>query len=523
MVTSPSDHLEVEWQFDAPDLARVSGWLEVARVPGYTVTAGATKRIRDTYFDTADWRLSRGRFTCRVRDKADGAEVTLKSTAPQAGGMRTRRERNDRLGPGETLPGRVAAAATAGEAALPAIRLVAGARHLAPLFTLAQERRQFLLADLTGHLGEISVDATEVEGTAGRLQRVEVEVPGDSVDRAGRFVELMIATCGLTPGTVSKYEAGLAASGLATTPTESTLGSTTVAGAMTAGEVAFSVMRRHFATFLANEPGTRLGEDIEALHDMRVAARRLRAAMQAFRPWLPARIERYRLELGRIAAALGEVRDLDVQLERLAEWRAEDPAQAHALDAVEALLNERRDAGRRRMLAVLDQRRYDILVERFAAVLRNGPPRSFAAGHAPILEVAPLLLRKRYRRFRQLGDSITRSSPAAEYHALRIDGKRLRYALEFVGPIYGKPATDFATRLTALQDILGLHQDAEIAIDMLQALAAANARRLGPEAILAMGAIQERYRRHAVELRGQFPAAYRPVRKDWARLVKVMR
>jgi CHAD domain-containing protein len=317
---------------------------------------------------------------------------------------------------------------------------------------------------------------------------------------------------------------GLAASGTKPMPLEHTLGSTSVTTAMSTGEVAFAVMRKHFATFLANEPGTRLGEDIEALHDMRVATRRLRAAMQAFRPWLPPRLESLREQMGWVAAALGEVRDLDVQLERMAEWReGMDEAQAHSLDALEALLNSRRDAARTRMLAVLDSRRYDILVERFAGVLRRGVPRTFVPGRMPITATAPGLVRKRFRRFTKLGDAIEPSSPAEAYHTARIDAKKLRYALEFVGPVYGKPAVDFSVRVTALQDVLGLHQDAEVAITMLHDLAVSQARRLSPATILTMGAVSERYRQHAVELRRQFPGAYRPLKgKAWRELRRTL-
>src|SRR5690606_38574564 len=131
--------------------------------------------------------------------------------------------------------------------------------------------------------------------------------------RARRFVDVLSVTAQLKPASMAKYQAALNASGINQVIPEETLGPAGVDATMSAAEAAYGVMRKHFATFLANEPGTRLGEDIEALHDMRVATRRIRAAMQAFRPWLPPRFERFRAELGWVARALGEVRDLDVQ------------------------------------------------------------------------------------------------------------------------------------------------------------------------------------------------------------------
>ena len=85
------------------------------------------------------------------------------------------------------------------------------------------------------------------------------------------------------------------------------------------GELAFAVVRRQLAVLRDKEPGTRLGEDPEELHDMRVATRRLRAALALFAGVLPVRAQTYREELGWLGRLLGEVRDLDVQQEGLAD------------------------------------------------------------------------------------------------------------------------------------------------------------------------------------------------------------
>ena len=516
-MTQAQDHIEVEWQFSALDTRPVVRWLESANVPGYTLAPKPPRQVADTYFDTADWRVHRAGYTARLRRKGETAEVTLKAMAAARDGIRFRRELTEPLDHGEESP--LLAPGPCGRI----LRALAGRQALRPLFTLDPVRQPFILGDSTGDVAELTVDETTIpvgaEAAPVRLSRVEVEVHPAAVARAQRFVDLLVVACALSPAGPSKFEAALIATGQQPMPPEKTLGATTVAAEMTAGEVAFAVLRRHFAVFLANEPGTRIGEDIEALHDMRVAARRLRAALQAFRPFLPPRMQRYRAELGWVARALGEVRDLDVQLETIATWRAGDAGQAEALASIQSLFEARREIARRRMLNALDSRRYEVVVERFAAVLRRGPPRLFAAGRVPILAVAPDLLEKRYRRLRKLGDRIGLGSPPEDYHALRIEGKRLRYALEFVGPIYGQQAIDFSRRVTALQDVLGLHQDAETAIITLGELAASAGRRLAPATVLAMGAISERYRVQAVQLRGQFAGVYKPLRgKEWRRL-----
>ena len=514
------DHLEVEWQFSVESVESVERWLASANIPGYTVVPAKKKALTDRYLDSADWRLHRAGFTCRVREKGDGAELTLKTMAEAQDSMRSRREVNEPI-LSATLESASAAQGICGAI----IRHARGLHPLRELFTVHTNRTTFDLSDEGGTVGEIAVDATTVPtpgGVAVSFSRVEVEVPAACVERARRFVDVLIAAANLDPVGTSKFGAALAATGQEPLPSAPSLGPTGVEESMAAGDYAYAILRKHFGAFLGNEPGTRIGEDREALHDMRVAARRLRAAMSAFAAVLPATMERMRAELGWVAAMLGEVRDLDVQLERMEEWRhGLETDQGVALDAIEEILRHRWLLARKRMLVALDSRRYERFVERFVAMLRRGPSRNFLPGREPILRVAPGLLRKRYRQVRRLGDPIRPPSPPSDYHALRIGAKKLRYALEFTAPIYGKPALAFSARVTALQDVLGLHQDAEIAMDTLREMATARGRRLPPETILAMGAISERYRSHGVELRAQFPAVWKPlIGRDWATLMK---
>jgi CHAD domain-containing protein len=517
-----TDILEVEWQYAALDTRPVKRWLETQLPTGFSVEAIGTKELDDTYFDSPAWHMHRAGYTCRVRRKGAEAELTLKSMAEPKDGMRSRRELTELLATPDAQPSAAPGACGA------LIRAVAGRNALQPIFRLQTRREVFNVSNEDGYLAEIALDETSIpvgEDRPVRLSRVEIEVEHDAVSRAKPFVEALVAANRLTEAGTSKFESALIATGQSVPSTTAEFGSTVVGPEMTAGEVAYAVLRKQFTALRANEPGTRLGEDIEALHDMRVASRRLRAAMAAFRPYLTPRMERLRVQLGWVAAALGEVRDLDVQIERMEEWRASFEAErAAALEAVEGVLQTRRRAARKRMLAVLDSRRYERLCESFGNSLRIGPPRSFVPGRAPILAVAPDMVERRYKRVRKLGDQIKKDSPPDLYHQLRIDAKKLRYSLEFVGNgIYGKPALEFSARVTAMQDVLGLHQDAYVAIDMLQEVADSSGRRLGPATLMAMGSISERYRTDAVDLRAKFPAVYKPLAgEEWKRLLKLM-
>ncbi|MGH2522570.1 MAG: CHAD domain-containing protein, partial [Anaerolineales bacterium] len=88
----------------------------------------------------------------------------------------------------------------------------------------------------------------------------------------------------------------------------------------------------HFARMLAHEAGTRAGLDVEALHDMRVATRRQRAAFRLFAPYFDlARIRPFRRALRALAQRLGAVRDWDVLTEAVRAYQAALGAQAGAL------------------------------------------------------------------------------------------------------------------------------------------------------------------------------------------------
>ncbi|MEO8538177.1 MAG: CHAD domain-containing protein [bacterium] len=517
-----TDILEVEWQYAALDTRPVVRWLNGPLPAGFSVVDRGTKELNDTYFDTPDWRVNRAGYTCRVRRKGVSAELTLKGMAEASGGMRSRRELT------ESLPDASASPLNAPGACGMLLRAVVGRGELRPIFSLMTRREIYDLSDAQGTLAELAVDETTIpvgEDRPVRLSRVEVEVEPTAVDRARPFVAAIVAANRLTEAGTSKFESALIATGQAVPSFGADLGSTLVNAEMTAGEVAYAVLRKQFTALRVNEPGTRLGEDIEALHDMRVASRRLRAAMAAFRPFLTPRMQRFRDQLGWVAAVLGEVRDLDVQLERMHEWRANfPPERSGALEAVEDLLVARRTIARKRMLAVLDSRRYERLCQSFAAALRFGPPRSFSPGRVPVLTVAPDMVERRYKRVRKQGDLIRKDSPPDAYHLLRIDAKKLRYALEFVGNgIYAKPALEFSARVTEMQDVLGLHQDAYVAMDMLQEMADNAGRKLGPSTLMAMGSISERYRLDAIDLRAKFPAVYKPLAgEEWKRLLKLM-
>jgi triphosphatase len=540
--SQPTDHQEIEWQFDAAELEPVEAWLgqHSSGSSGLIVAPESTVKITDTYYDSDDWRFYRAGYALRVRNTDGDVEATMKSLAPAEGSLRRRREISEPLK--DDRPATLKKArGPVGERS----RVLLGEHEMRPLFRSQTRRQRFALESSSDgdpedvRIGEVSLDASEIPLGEGeephRLKRVEVEVGKDPSPELYGFVDEMQFALELTPASISKYETGLYASGL-NPEVGDELGPTDVDPSMSVGEVAFAVLRRQFAEMRAHEPGTRLGEDPEELHDMRVPTRRMRAAMKVFQEALPERARWLREELRWVAHALGDVRDLDVQIEGFRAWREEaDDESSEFLDRILEITEKRRAEARKNMLAVLDSGRYERLESSFAEMLRRGPGAEWELAHSnghdparePITAAAPPLVSRRYRKWRKAAKRLDETSSPEAFHDVRKKGKRLRYTLEFVSGVYGNPVQKLVKPLKTLQDDLGDHQDAIVAAGYLRELGTSTGGTRVPRgAAFTMGVYSERCAREAADLRSSVPGS-KPFRalakgKRWKRFEKVM-
>lgn len=232
----------------------------------------------------------------------------------------------------------------------------------------------------------------------------------------------------------------------------------------------------HFARMLEHESGTRAGEDIEALHDMRVATRRMRAAFLVFGRYVEAQPLKPLLKgLRRTGRTLGAVRDLDVFREKVQHYLDTLPEERRAeLDPLLKALNQQREAARASMLAYLDSPAYHHWVEHFQQTLHQPlpePPPLTEAGPRPrqACHLIPLLVFERWANVRAFEPWVgLPDTPLSRYHQLRIAAKGLRYTLEFFGELLGKEAKSCLEQVKALQDHLGDLQDAVVACGLLR-------------------------------------------------------
>jgi triphosphatase len=513
------DRREVEWQLACSDLGSVRRWLsDHGTIDGLILEPRSTQQIFDTYLDTDDWRIHRAGFALRVRCESGTTEATLKSLHSASTEVADRRELT------ETLDGSDSEAIR--ESIGPVgIRVcaVSGARTLLPLFELRTSRQRFAIrkSDEARQLGEIALDETVISRPHGEprasMLRVEVEALTEAHGPLRSLVKTLRSNCALEAASDTKYSLGLKSVGLA--PPAQELAATTVDASMTIVEVALVNLRRYMAAWLLHEPGARLGDDLEELHDLRVAGRRLDAILRQFQSILPPEFLKVRATLKTVLRALGHVRDLDVALSELQDFSRKLPkADRVGVEPLKEHLMSERGRARTQMLSVLDS----IWVQknlRELTLLLAAPVAGFEASAADLaLHASPSLIRQRFRKLRKRADLLGVGSSTEEYHEVRGQVKKLRYVLDAVGALYGKPAADTVRALRRWQENLGVQQDAAVAMRRLNALASAQAKSIPAETLFLMGRLAEHHLGTAAQGRKRCATGYRKVRQEWKKL-----
>jgi CHAD domain-containing protein len=235
-----------------------------------------------------------------------------------------------------------------------------------------------------------------------------------------------------------------------------------------AGEVVRAYLKIQAGTLTSLEPMVRADEP-DSVHQMRVATRRLRAALLSFGKVIPrSRSAKAAAELKWLGGLLGPVRDGEVLPGHLrASLRSVPvelligPVQAR----VQGHFSPRRAAAYAELIEALDSPRYAALRAELGR-LTTEPPLGPRAGD-PAREVLPAAVQRAYRQAkkRMRRARHTPSGPArdAALHEARKSARRARYAAEAARPAAGKPARRFSRQMKKVQSVLGDHQDSVIA------------------------------------------------------------
>ena len=517
--------LETEAKFLIEDTAHVSDLID--SLDSYDVLSVSATDIVDDYWDTPGWHLFGAGWAYRWRDRSGDKIMTLKSYKLGDGIVHRRREVECRV---PAFPQDGSHPLVAEHVAGRSEGLRSG--DLRKLFRVRTHRRLFDVRLSDDTLVQVGIDRTTIttdgpvkKPAPGRMTFVELEIELKQ-GREESLRELAAETqqrFGLLAARLSKFERGLQTAGLspprasrkvspASTPFVQTLRERAPAPADPAIHLAYGRLLEQFEEMIAQEPRAWEGLDPEGVHKMRVATRRLRSALRAFKKVLPDSVRSFNGEFKWLAAALGGVRDLDVAMGNLPGYLSEIPPEDAAhLDAYQQYLADRWQEERTRLLAGLSSGRYGGLKEGFAQRLERGPSARTmeTLGSITVGEAAQLLIGKRYRGVLRRGRAITSASSDESLHALRIRCKQLRYLLEFFRPAYGGLLKAETRRLKKLQDVLGDFQDACVAGQLLRRYAEGLPMRGSNRGqLIALGQLIGGQERRAAMCRADFARAW---------------
>lgn len=457
-MSSVSEHREIEFKFRVP--ADVT--LDVEALLHQASIRFAREPLRSmsaTYYDTSNLNLLRWGIT--LRHRTGGADDGWHMKIPAAPSADTTSRDEVRVdGSAHMVPSELASIAS------PLIRR----QEIVPMAHVDTQRMPFVISDESGaELVEVVDDEVSVRipgsPDATAFREVEVELLTDAKNgwRIASAVSQALRESGAKPSSVSKAAQALGRRAGDPPDVPALDYPKPDAPAIDALQAIFS---RYVRELLMADVGVRR-QLPDAVHQMRVACRRLRAALATFRPLLdPDAAAFLREELAWLATELGQVRDTEVQLEALNTGITDDASR----EFVVTYLQQRLRAARSSALAALRSDRHDFLIEDLVLLVGEPPvgPRAFEPVDTAIRECVET-------PWRSLKRGVTRAgvdSPAEDWHRVRIKAKKARYAVEAVAPVFGREYGQLGKSLAWATDILGSRQDAQVAIHTLEQIAA---------------------------------------------------
>lgn len=398
------------------------------------------------YYDTPKRALARRGLTLRLRRSGGRVVQTIKQARGEAAGLFARAEWEEEVaGPGLDLE--------AIDRTPIGDRIGARRRgKLEPIITSTVERSVWLL-ERSGSALEVNLDEGVIEagGSEQPLRELEIELKRGTPRGIFELAHAIARDVDVRIGVLTKAERGFAlASG--------TLGKVSkaepilIGPGMTVAESLAAIVHACLRHFRLNEDLVVDQRNAEALHQARVAMRRLRSALSLFAPAAADQeFVRLREELRWFTGTLGDARNLDVLLQRFADGELPGEDQA----ALSAARNAAYDA----VVGAMGSGRARILMLDLVGWVELGTWRNDAKAAAPILGFALDRLDRRWRTIKKAGPRLERLDEEPR-HRVRIEIKKLRYALEFLAGLFDPDRHKaFLRSMADVQEELGALND----------------------------------------------------------------
>ncbi|MEY2243023.1 CHAD domain-containing protein [Streptomyces sp. BF23-18] len=496
---------EIERKYEGPAVEGETGMPDLSGVPGVArVIDKGVAELDATYYDTPDQRLATASLTLRRRTGGHDAGWHLK--LPVSEGVR-----DEIQAPlSDTVPRAIAGL----------VRSRVRDAELAPLVRLRSARDIRHLVDDSGALlAEVSLDRVRAErlgggeGTAAWTE-IEVELADDGDPAFLDKVEKKLRKAGLSrSASSSKLAKALSTTGKrAGKPAPRT-------DPDTAGDHVLAYLRAQYDAIVELDPAVR--RDLpDSVHSMRVATRRMRGTFRSYGKILDRAVtDPIGDELKWLAGELGVDRDQEVLTERLTESLAQLPRtllSGPVRTRLRTWAHARHGGSRRRLIAVLDGKRYLALLTALDALVTDPPLLKAAAGDPG--KVIAKAVRKDFGKVSDLVEQALDRPPGADrdhaMHEARKKAKRTRYAAEAAAPALGAPAAGLVKSMKSLQSLLGDHQDSVMTREALRELAAL-AHAAG-ETSFTYGVLYGREEQRAAEAEAALPGAWEKIEAQTA-------
>jgi inorganic triphosphatase YgiF len=464
----PVIEAELKVALDAAGMARLRRHPALREL---RVAPRRTRNLLSVYYDTPGHALAAAGLSLRLRRTGGDWVQTIKRQGTVSGGFFAHEE-VECPAPG----GRLVLDGEDATGAIAAVVEAAADAPLAPIFETRVQRITERLRAAPGAEVEVALDQGEIRAGERRtpILEAEIELAAGDVGAVFEVARRLFPSGPVLFSSENKAARGyrLARDGVGETPLEPRrAGSLAVDPAATVEAVARDVFRDCLAQIVANMAVVARSDAPEGPHQLRVGLRRLRTAFLLFGPSLgEAAMVDLSARARELGAIVGALRDADVLIGEVVAHAAGPGLDAAASAALDAALAARRAAIRDEVRAKLAGREaVGFLFDLGAFIEGRGwlAPADYTQSErlaAPIGEVAPDLLERRLRKARKRGRGIRQLDPEA-MHELRKELKKLRYAVDMLGPIYAgcRRAAAFLKSLKELQDAFGSLNDAAMA------------------------------------------------------------
>jgi triphosphatase len=516
-VTKGKKPVEIELKLVLDSQDREPAIVSKMREQGYRFKQPDHVKNVDIYLDTFDWLLMKNKLSLRYRTTNGTPMYTLKSMGTIGEGIAKRMETEVRLEEPVEVPADVHAKQI-GEL----IDDIIYPRKLVEHIQIRTDRRRYKVVAPEGAEMELSFDTSSFSTRglhkpkrAQKLQEMEAEIITGSETALRPLASLLARAFHLQASCSSKLEVAIDRLGVVI-PSKKPPEELRVRLDDRLDLAVRKILTYQLQRFREQIPGVQHDIDIEFVHQARVATRRMRSLLLLFGNAVPLSTGVYfGGELKWLGEMLGAVRDLDVFLLNLSQFKRQIVFFPEKKKKIfEDWIEKLRRKSVNDLICALESPRYGNFERCLIGFLERPLPLHPRASQAkkPVREIAPIVITEKYNAVLKQGHTVLENPKLKEFHRLRIQMKRLRYACEFMASAYEGELDKFINRTVEIQDCLGEIQDTVFTRGFVDHLFENWRNKLvGPALVFILGEIYQLQAEIAREKQGGF-------RKMWERL-----